>query len=82
MARGFESKDVEFQQAEATRVSAARTTLTSDERVSSDTRQRLELALSSTRTQRASAQNPVHQRMVDAAIRALESQLDGLKTVT
>ena len=45
MARGFESKDVEFQQAEAQRGTSRARPLTADEREALDRRRTLELTL-------------------------------------
>jgi len=45
MARGFESKDVEFQQAEAQRVKTERPALTSDQRETRERRTTLTLSL-------------------------------------
>ena len=45
MARGFESKDVEFQQAEAERTHTVRQELTPEERARADRRRSLELSL-------------------------------------
>jgi hypothetical protein len=77
VARGFESKDVEFQQSEAERSKAAssRHPLTSAERADADARRTLELALTDLRRQRGMATHPRHRDMVDAAIRELEARL-------
>jgi hypothetical protein len=76
MARGFESKDVEFQQAEAAR-GAARPArdLTAEERRARDTRQTLSLTLARARADLASATSPAHRRMLEQAIAALEVKL-------
>jgi hypothetical protein len=77
MAKGFESKDVEFQQAEADRGGRAgvRRTLTSDEREEAAKRQSIELALSRARSELAHATSAAHRRMLDQAIVELERQL-------
>ena len=49
MARGFESKDVEFQQAEAERAKTLRRALTADERAALARRRSIELALARAR---------------------------------
>ena len=51
MARGFESKDVEFQQSEAERPKSLRPRLTPEERDAQARRQTLELALSRAQTE-------------------------------
>jgi hypothetical protein len=78
MARGFESKDVEFQQAEATRPKTAKRTLTPAERETSDKRHSIELALAKTRAEFASATNPAHRRMLENAIEVLLEQLNDI----
>jgi hypothetical protein len=75
MARGFESKDVEFQQAEKERGRQLGRTLTPDEREAKSKRQTLELALARARADLASARTPAHQRMLAEAIAALEREL-------
>jgi hypothetical protein len=80
MARGFESKDVEYQQNEAARQPGVRRTLTPEERARDEARLTIELALAHARAQRAAAASPAHQQMLDAGIRALEAQLDANRT--
>jgi hypothetical protein len=76
MARGFESKDVEFQQAEAAeRVRPARRGLTAVERDRASRRQTLELAATRARAELAGASSPWHRRMLEAAIADLEARL-------
>ena len=75
MARGFESKDVEFQQAEATRPKVSRRTLTADERDRADVRGTIELSLTHARRELAAASAPAHQRMLRQAITDLEARL-------
>jgi hypothetical protein len=77
MARGFESKDVEFQQAEKERERQLGRALTADERAAQDKRQTIELALARARADLAVARTPAHQRMLTAAIAALEDRLKG-----
>jgi len=88
MARGFESKDVEFQQDEAMRArqrgaaSASATgasVLTAEEREAQSRRRTLELALARTRADRDAARSDVHRAMLDHALAALESELQRLK---
>jgi len=75
MAQGFESKDVEYQQAEATRERALRHTLTPAERDETDRKRSVELSLSRSRSDLANASSPTHRRMLEQAIAELERQL-------
>ena len=75
MARGFESKDVEYQQAEAERVHQFGRALTSEQRDAQNARGTIELALTRARADLAAARTPAHRRMLMAAIAALEQQL-------
>ena len=75
MARGFESKDVEFQQAEAERRPAAGRVLTAEERDVVARRRSLDLALTRSRADLAAATSGAHRRMLDQAIAELERQL-------
>ena len=77
MARGFESKDVEYQQAEAQARHAKKgnRALTPEEREAQASRLTLELALTRKRADLASATSPAHRRMLDQAIAALEEQI-------
>jgi hypothetical protein len=75
MARGFESKDVEFQQAEAERRPSPRRTLTPEERDDAARRLSLELALTRTRSDLAQATSTAHRRMLEEAIADLERRL-------
>lgn len=75
MARGFESKDVEFQQAEAERVKKLGRPLTADERDRKSRRQSIELALARARADLATARTAAHKKMLTEAIAALEQQL-------
>jgi hypothetical protein len=75
MARGFESKDVEFQQAERERGTVLRRALTPAERDAESRRRTLELALARARADLESATSDAHRRMLSAAIKALEDQL-------
>jgi hypothetical protein len=76
MARGFESKDVEFQQAEAERRSTPRRALTAAERDRAVRRHTVELALTRVRRDLAAATSPIHRRMLEQGIAELERQLD------
>jgi hypothetical protein len=75
MARGFESKDVEFQQAEKEREKQLGRALTSEEREAQSRRRTIELALARARADLAAARTPAHKRMLADAIAALEQQL-------
>jgi len=78
MARGFESKDVEFQQAEAERVKKLGQPLTADERDRKSRRQTIELALARARADLAIARTAAHRKMLTDAIDALERQLQSI----
>ena len=75
MARGFESKDVEFQQAERERGQRLGRALTPEQRDAQARRQTIELALARARADLAAARTPAHKRMLAAAIETLERQL-------
>jgi hypothetical protein len=75
MARGFESKDVEFQQAEKEREKQLGRALTREEREEQARRRTIELALARARGDLAAARTPAHRRMLADAIAALEHQL-------
>jgi hypothetical protein len=76
MARGFESKDVEFQLAESERQQALRPALTPDERASLEQRRAIELSLVRARAELASARTAAHRQMLTAAVASLEEQLE------
>jgi len=78
MARGFESKDVEFQQAEAERARSFGRALTAEERDAHARRRTIELALARARADLAAARSTAHKRMLSDAIVALERQLADL----
>jgi len=75
VARGFESKDVEFQQAEAERQKTFGPALTSEQREAQSRRATIELALARARADLEAARTPAHKRMLTQAIAALEQQL-------
>lgn len=75
MARGFESKDVEFQQAEKERAKTLGRALTPEERDAEARRRTLELALARARADLAAATSDAHKKMLATAIEALEQQL-------
>ena len=77
MARGFESKDVEFQQAEADRKNEPRLAPLSDsEREALARRRTLELSLARVRSELASARSEAHRLMLERAIASLEAQVE------
>lgn len=75
MARGFESKDVEFQQAEAERAPTTKPALTVEERDALAQRRTTELALARARADLQRARSEAHRTMLTAAITALEARL-------
>jgi hypothetical protein len=75
MARGFESKDVEFQQAEAEAARRPGTALTETERDRRAARRTIELALANARHDLARAAVPAHRKMLEQTIEALEEAL-------
>lgn len=75
MARGFESKMVEFQQEEAAKGRAAGPALSVDERARRIRREGLALARSRAAADLARATAPAHRRMLEQAIAALDQQL-------
>lgn len=79
MARGFESKDVEFQQAEAERKKASGRALTPEERTAIEKRRTLELSLAKARADREAARSPAHRQMIERAVQALEQELQRIK---
>ena len=75
MARGFESKDVEFQQAEAERRTAPKRAVTPEQRELIARRRTLELSLARARGELAAARTDAHRRMLEGAIADLQRQL-------
>lgn len=75
MARGFESKDVEFQQAEKERGASSGRAMTAEERDARAKRQTIALALARANADLAVARTPAHKRMLAEAIASLEQQL-------
>ena len=78
MARGFESKDVEFQQAEAERRATPARALSDDERMRQASRQTVELALTRARQEFAATTAPARRNTLSRAIDDLERQLASL----
>jgi ribosomal protein L10 len=75
MARGFESKDVEYQQAENERGRASGRAMSAAERDRAAQRRSLELALAKARGDLVKAASAAHRRMLEQAIAELERQL-------
>jgi hypothetical protein len=75
MARGFESKDVEFQQSEAERTKVVKPQLTADERAAQTRRQTLELALSRAQIELGLARSAAHRQMLEQAVASLREQI-------
>jgi hypothetical protein len=75
VARGFESKDVEYQQAEAERRQSPGRALTPAERKRAAERRTVELSLARARADLACARTDAHKTMLAQAIAALEAQL-------
>jgi hypothetical protein len=78
MARGFESKMVEFQQEEAARRGAAaapKRTLTPEQQAHEAKRRGLELARARAAADLQRATAPAHRKMLEQAIAALDEQL-------
>jgi hypothetical protein len=75
MARGFESKDVEFQQAEAERHAAVKPETSAADRERASRRATIDLALANARADLTAARSPAHVRMLEAAIVELEARL-------
>ena len=75
MARGFESKMVEFNQEEAARAKKPTATLTAEEQARLGRRQSLELARTRAAADLERATAPAHRKMLEQAIAALDEQL-------
>ena len=78
MARGFESKNVEFQQEEAQRGRTVKPALTPEEKARAEQRQRLELARARASDDLSRAKVAAHRRMLEQAIAALDAEVDML----
>ena len=78
MARGFESKMVEFQQEEAARARPAGSTLTPEEQQARARRQGLALARARAAADLERATVPAHRRMLEQALAAIDDQLRSL----
>lgn len=79
MARGFESKQVEFQQEEAARGrTAPRPALSSEARTRLDRRKALELSKTRLQGDLSRTSAAAHRRMLEQALAAIEMELQGL----
>jgi hypothetical protein len=79
MARGWESKNIEAQQAEREAASTAPARALTPEEIAAAARRRmLEVARARAVADRAAARSPAHRAMLDAAIKALDEQLNEL----
>jgi len=80
MARGFESKSVEYQQEEAQRREgqAKERPLSEEERARLQRRKTLELARARTAADLAKASSPAQQQMLGRAMAALDAELQAL----
>ncbi len=77
MARGFESKDVEYQQDEARKKQRSRGgALTPEERDAAGRRRTLELMLARAEADLSAARSPAHRQMLERAIADLRARLD------
>ena len=78
MARGWESKAVEDQQAERERASDAGPTLSAEARARHERRAATALALARAKDDLARATRPAHREMLERAVAALEAELTAL----
>jgi len=83
MARGFDSKNVEWQQQQAEDARAARKSprldKTPEERARLERRRALELALAKTRADLEKATRPPHRALLERTLQALEQELRSLE---
>jgi hypothetical protein len=78
MARGFESKDVEYQQAERERLTDRRPEVAPEERSAGNRRTAIELSLARMRADLERARVAAHRTMIERAIETLEAELASL----
>ena len=80
MARGFDSKNVEWQQQQAEDARAGpRPEQTPEERARLERRRGLELALAKTRADLEKATRPAHRELLQRTLAALEQELRSLE---
>lgn len=77
MARGWESKSVEAQQADQERRDEIQPALTPEQAARKVERRTLELVLARARADLAKATVPAHRQMLEDAIRALSEKMAG-----
>jgi hypothetical protein len=75
MARGFESKMVEFQQEEAARGRSTAPALSGEEKARKARQEGLALARSRAAADLARATAPAHRRMLEQALAAIDQQI-------
>ena len=80
MARGWESKSVESQQADAGGAAHRRPQLTPEERARLDRRAALTLSLARVRDDLTRAGQPAHRAMLERAAAALETEISALSS--
>lgn len=80
MARGWESKSVESQQAETGRPSAQRPRLSPEARARLDKHEALTLARARARDELTRASRPAHRAMLERAIAALDAEISALSS--
>ena len=78
MARGFESKMVEFQQEEAARGRTKNDAMSAEEKARLSKQRNLELARARAVADLSRASAPAHKKMLEQAIAALDEQLKTL----
>ena len=78
VARGFESKSVESQQADAGRKTVLGPELTAEQRDRAVKKAGLELALAQTQAEMTAACRPAHREMLKLRLDAIRAQLDTL----
>jgi hypothetical protein len=75
MARGWESKSVEAQQADREDATARKPTVSPEEAAAIERRRTLQLQRARALADLASARSPAHRQMLETAIRSLDEQL-------
>lgn len=78
MARGWESKSVESQQADRDEVRVLEPELTAAEREALEKRRGLELALARTEAELAAASQPAHRGMLEQRLQAIRDAISEL----
>jgi len=81
MARGWESKSVEAQQEEASRVPLRRNASTPEQLALEDRRRTLELTRKRAEDDLSRATVPAHRHMLEQAIASLDTELGKLRTL-